>query len=378
MKKHRTSNAERFGHSMFSVPLSFFTFLSLIMILSSCQNLDSPPSNTTRLQWEKLPPVPDPEGFAGAFAGTHNGALIVAGGANIVGDKWGKDFKKVWYDSVFVLENPNATWRTGFKLPRALGYGVSISTKDGIICIGGSDANGHHNDVFRLAWQNGKIDFTPLPALPKSCANFSGAKVGDAIYVAGGIENPNSTTALKTFWKLDLSAKNPRWEELEPWPGPARMLAVAGECRGSFYLFSGTELKADANGKPAREYLRDAYRYTPGKGWERLADLPRATVAAPSPAVAIAEELFLFTGDDGTKTDFQPISEHPGFSRETLAFNVENNSWSVRGEVPFSRATAPVVEWLGHVVVPNGESRPRERTPEVWWAKLPNGTRANE
>src|ERR1043166_8747887 len=41
-----------------------------------------------RLQWQKLPPIPDAEGFAGAFAGVSGGALIVAGGANIAGDKW--------------------------------------------------------------------------------------------------------------------------------------------------------------------------------------------------------------------------------------------------------------------------------------------------
>src|SRR5262245_23532811 len=32
--------------------------------------------------WTQLPPLPDREGFAGAFAGVTGGALIVAGGAN--------------------------------------------------------------------------------------------------------------------------------------------------------------------------------------------------------------------------------------------------------------------------------------------------------
>lgn len=369
--EHRTSNAGNPGHSMFSVFLNFF-ILSMLPILSACQNLDSHPSTSARLHWEKLPPIPDAEGFAGAFAGTDHGSLIVAGGANIVGDKWGKDFKKVWYDSVFILENPNVAWRTGFKLPRPLGYGVSVSTKDGIVCIGGSDANRHYADVFQMSWRDGNLNFKTLPSLPKPCANFCGAILGETIYVAGGIETPSATTALKTFWKLDLSKTNPQWEELEPWPGPERMLAVAGVANGSFYLFSGTKLKMGADGKPAREYLRDAYRFTPGKGWERLADLPRATVAAPSPAVMAVDKLLIFSGDDGTKTDFQPVSAHPGFSRDVLAFDVKNNSWSIAGEVPFSRATAPVVEWRDHAVIINGEARPRERTSEVWWTKIPD------
>lgn len=361
----KTPCAEAFPRSV-----TLFLAAFALMIHTACHHDDSRQSGATQLQWEKLSSIPDPEGFAGAFAGTHNGALIVAGGANIVGDKWGKDFKKVWYDSIFVLENPQGKWRTGFKLPKPLGYGVSISTKDGVICIGGSDSNGHHNSVFRLSWEGGELHSTPLPSLPKACANFCGARVGDVIYVAGGLETPNSTNTMKTFWKLELGLKDSHWEELEPWPGPERMLAVAGEMGGSFYLFTGTKLAIDSNGKPVREYLRDAYSYTPGIGWKRLADSPRAAVAAPSPAIGFGNNLLLFTGDDGTKTDFQPVSEHPGFPRDLLAFDVKNNSWSAPGELPFSLATAPVVEWKGYIVVPNGEVRPRQRTPEVWGAKI--------
>ena len=32
----------------------------------------------------------------------------------------------------------------------------------------------------------------------------------------------------------------------------------------------------DDEGKAARRYLSDAYRYTPGEGWEKLADMPTA------------------------------------------------------------------------------------------------------
>ena len=91
--------------------------------------------------WEKLPPIPDAEGFAGTFAGVSNGALIVAGGANIAGDKWAEPLRKQWYDSVFVLEKPDGKWRAGFVLPRALGYGVSVTTERGVVCIGGKQVS---------------------------------------------------------------------------------------------------------------------------------------------------------------------------------------------------------------------------------------------
>lgn len=322
------------------------------------------------IQWKKLPPIPDAEGFAGAFAGVSGGALIVGGGANITGDKWAEPLRKQWYDSVFVLDKPGGEWKAGFNLPRALGYGVSVSTERGVVCIGGSDSQRHYADVFLLEWRDGRIVTSALPALPKPCANACGAVIGKVIYVAGGIETPDATAAMKTFWKLDLASAEPRWEALEPWPGPERMLAVAGVLGESFCIFSGAKLTAAADGKPVREFLRDAYRFTPGKGWTRLADMPRATVAAPSPALTTESTLRIVTGDDGARVNFTPVREHPGFPRDVLAYDAVHDAWSRAGEVPFSRATVTAVEWLGQYVIPNGEVRPRVRTPEVWALKV--------
>ena len=323
------------------------------------------------IEWGKLRAIPDAEGFAGTFAGVSNGALIVAGGANIAGDKWAEPLRKQWHGSVFVLEKPDGEWKTGFKLPRALGYGVSVTTERGVVCVGGSDAQRHYADVFLLEWRDGRIVTAALPALPQPCANMCGALVGKAIYVAGGIEKPDATTAMKTFWKFDLAAAEPRWETLEPWPGPERMFAVAGVVGDSFCIFSGASLKAGADGKAVREFLCDAYRFTPGKGWSRLADMPRAAVAAPTPAlVAGGSRLLIVSGDDGTKVDFQPVREHPGFPRDVLAYDAERDAWSGAGEIPFSRATVTAVQWRGQYVIPNGEVRPRVRTPEVWARKL--------
>ena len=208
-----------------------------------------------------------------------------------------------------------------FRLPRPLGYGVSVTVERGVVCIGGSDSQRHYADVFLLEWRDGRIATTALPPLPKPCANACGALVGKVIYVAGGIERPDATTAMKTFWKLDLAATEPQWETLTPWPGPERMLAVAGNVGDSFCIFSGAKLTPDADGKAVREFLRDAYRFTPGKGWTRLADMPRPAVAAPSPALAIGiQRLLIATGDDGARVNFTPVREHPGFPRDVLVY----------------------------------------------------------
>jgi N-acetylneuraminic acid mutarotase len=343
-----------------------------VFIAAAVELMGMMSSPATELSWQKLSPIPDAEGFAAPFAGVSGGVLIVAGGANIPGDKWADAFTKQWYDSVFVLEKPDGAWKSGFKLPRALGYGVSVTVDDGVICVGGSDVTRHYAEVFRLEWRGAELKTTALPALPRPCANACGALLGRTIYVAGGIETPTATTALKTFWALDLDEPKAGWRELEPWPGAERMLAVAGAQDGSFFIFSGAKLTAGSDGKPVREFLRDAYRYTPKQGWKRLADLPRAAVAAPSPAISFgASTLLVPTGDDGTKVTFQPITEHPGFPRDVLAYDAHADRWSIAGEAPFSRATVPVVRWGERFVIPNGEVRPRLRTPEVWSLHLP-------
>ncbi len=319
------------------------------------------------MHWSQLPPIPDAEGFAAPFAGVSGGALIVAGGANIPEDKWADAFVKKWYDSVFVLARPDGTWKTGFKLPRPLGYGVSVTWNDRVVCIGGSDSAQHFREVFALEWKNGAIQTSALPAMPQPCANACGAIVGSTIYLAGGIESPAATAAMRTLWALDLAAPEAGWRELDPCPGPARMLAVAGARDGAFFLFSGTALTAGSDGKPVREYLRDAWRFTPKEGWTRLADLPRAAVAAPTPAAAIGESgLLVLTGDDGTNVNFAPVEKHPGFPRSALAYDTRADRWTAAGEIPFSRATVPTVVWEERLIIPNGEARPRVRTPDVW------------
>ena len=339
----------------------------IALLLTHTSPLDGQPVlPPPTMEWKALASLPDREGFAAMFAGVSGGALLVAGGANFPDKKPWAGGAKVWHDTVFVLEQPDGPWRVAGKLPHPLAYGVSVTTSDGVLCLGGSDAHQHYADAFLLQWHQGKLHRRKMPALPAPAANLSGAFVDGVVYVAGGTASPTATNALRTFWALDLTVNRPHWQVLAHGPGPARMLAVAGVSEGAFHLFSGVSLHGGADGKPVRTYLRDAWRYRPGAGWQRLQDLPRSTAAAPSPAVTRGSRLFLFSGDDGALVDFEPKSNHPGFPRDVLAYDALTDRWSNLGDSPLSRATAPVVQWQGRAVIPNGETRPGVRSPEVW------------
>jgi SSS family transporter len=325
------------------------------------------PGPRNGLSWSRLPDLPDKLGVAWPFAGVSNDALVVAGGANFPNGLPWEGGAKVWHGTVYVLPAPDAEWQTAGKLPRALGYGVSATTPRGIVCAGGSDAERNHREVFLLKWVNGAVETSPLAPLPRTCANACGALIGDTLYVAGGEETPGATTALKTFWALDLADPRAQWRELPPWPGPERMLAAGAVQSGAFFLIGGVSLAAGDDGKPRRTYLRDGYRFEPKKStWRRIADLPHPVAAAPSPAPAVGQShLFLLGGDDGGAVGFTPPQAHPGFSSRALAYHTITDTWCDMGEAPGRQVTVPTVAWRGSTVVPSGEIRPGVRTPEV-------------
>lgn len=315
--------------------------------------------------WSQLPPLPDTAGLGGNFTGESGGALLVAGGCNFPQKPFWEGGKKAWYDNVYVLEKPDGQWRRVGKLPHPIAYGISVTTKLGLVCIGGADASRHYADVLALCWSGSGLHIQKLPSLPIPLAYASGAVVGDTIYVAGGLTKPDARSAFDKLLALNLSKQNPVWKGLEACPGQPRMLATTAELDGAFYFAGGTALEP-ADGKVARTYLRDAWRYKPGHGWDRLADLPNACSAGATPAPAIDSTLFLIGGDDGSHVGFRPIEKHPGFCRRILAYHVKSDTWSIEKEAPFPRATVQTGFWLDRFVFVGGEVRPGVRSPEVW------------
>jgi SSS family transporter len=316
--------------------------------------------------WTEASPLPEPLGVAGPFVGVMDGSLYVAGGAHFETSPFQGGAKR-WVDNVWALDAPGGAWREAGKLPRPLGYGVSVSTPDGMIWAGGSDAQQHYRDVWRVRSSNGGVELEELPPLPEACANMAGAILNGVLYVAGGQAAPDSKTALHNFWSLELANVAQGWRELEPWPGPARIHPVVASQDGAAYIFSGAELLADANGAATRRFLTDGYRYRSGEGWQSVAGPPQPLVAAPAIAWGQAH-ILVFGGDDGSRF-FQNAElgdAHPGFPRTVWAYHTITDAWANLGDAPFGHVTTTAVEWRGSIAVPSGEDRPGHRSPRVW------------
>jgi N-acetylneuraminic acid mutarotase len=318
----------------------------------------------------RLPDVPDRHGFAGAFAGISNGHLLAGGGANFPDGvmPWAGG-TKVWHDRMFALDLrvADARWRAAGNMPVRNGYGVSLTLPEGVLMVGGGNATRNFGAVWLVNLNAaGNASFRALPSLPVPLAQLAGALVGRHAHVAGGIETPDATTASSRHWRLDLDAIEKGWQELPALPASGRILSTGAGIGDSFYLVGGCSLAPDSAGRPVRTYLREVWRFSGGT-WTRVADLPRASAAAASPAPVAAGSLFVVSGDDGAQAALRSPANHRGFTSEILRYDTSEDRWyraSTLG-VP-APVTLPTAPWQDDFIFFNGEIRPGVRTPQVF------------
>lgn len=166
------------------------------------------------LTWQPLPPLPDPIGLGGPFVGTHGDALIVVGGANFgavdAADLW--SLPKRYHAAAYVLaaadRSDKLVWRSALAIDRPIAYGACVSTPQGVVCLGGNDADGISAEAFLLGWNaiRGTLDQTPLPPLPAPSTAGGAAFIGGHVYLMAGQSGIALTTATDRVWRLDLAA----------------------------------------------------------------------------------------------------------------------------------------------------------------------------
>jgi len=332
----------------------------------------TPAAGHQRFEWRNLPDLP--QALGGQFVGVVHGHLVVAGGSYFTKPPWDGG-KKQWVDTIYTLGRHDQQWRLSGHLPSPLGYGASITTLLGMLCIGGETPAGNSKQVLRLQWRGNRIVIHRLADLPETTANLAGALAGDTVYVAGGQANPKSTQALHTFWSLSLAKPDARWQTLPAWPGPPRILPAMAVAGSSIYLIGGADLTGTPGPPAGRKYLADAYRYSPRQGWHKIADVPQPSVAGV--AAPTDNKLLVFGGDDGSlyMKQFEIKDRHPGYSRAIYEFDPTTGRWSTAGHMPASLVTTGLAVWNQQFVIAGGEDRPGHRSPRVLAGQFSTGGR---
>lgn len=389
------------------IPFLFFLVTAMIYTESFAQR-----RKTETIQWTAksiaLPAIGDMEkqlGVAGVFAGVHNGVLLVAGGANFPdGMPWNGGQKR-YRDDIYVLQLDQQTgfsWVTSkrFHLKQAIAYGSSITTPNGVVCLGGETGPGNFSkEVFLMQWNASKQDilFKPLPVLPVPLANTCIAVIGNSIYVGGGETNGRVSGA---FYTLNVAAANPQWKILPSLPLAMSHSVAAVQFNGAdtcVYVMGGRT--ATASGIST---LHDnVFCFNPVTNrWKELhaiSDGRKRIALSAGTGVSLGEDQIVLIGGDkgdifhrietlnvniakaGTeeikqkllKEKTELLNNHPGFSKGVYLYNTITDTWKKAGVLPScAHVTTVAVKWNYDVFIPSGEIKPGIRIPEIMMGKI--------
>ncbi|MBW7838782.1 MAG: hypothetical protein H3C36_03885 [Chitinophagaceae bacterium] len=370
----------------------FMCLFPLIMLISCQQSADLP------LRWSdsvSLPPAKGKiiqPGVAGAFAGITDDFLIVAGGANFPEKLPWQGGTKVYQDEIYIFQfaNGSLTYKDNFQLPVALAYGASVSTDQGVLCIGGENANGLSSGVFIIRYQpqRGYLVTTPLANLPIALANHNAVLVNDKVYVAGGASTDSVSSKL---FSLDLSNETSQWEELASLPRPLTNFVMAALDQ-EIYLIGGRCQQSDG----ISELYSTVYAYNINDNrWSEKPALPYALSAGTGVSLD-KDRILLLGGDKGTtfhETELliqqiknepdtsrkaaltaqknQLQESHPGFSNAILMFDKQTQKWTNVGTIPFlTPVTTTAMLHQNEIIIPSGEIRAGVRTPYILMATI--------
>ena len=317
-----------------------------------------------KLNWKPLAPLPDAEGYAGSYAGVHEGVLLVAGGANFPEKPLWEGGPKRWTARVFALDREDGEWREAAPLPKPLGYGAAVNLPQGVMLIGGSNAEeGVVSDCYLLSCEGKEVVCKELSPLPAPLTGHAAVTMCGRVYVVGGSQAVGEQDAQREMWIYD--PESDEWYAGAPMPARGRFLHQMAAVGDTLYVMGGIGLKPGEDGRQVRDMLTDTLSYSSRLGWRLLRDMPRYCAAAPTPAPVLGGKIYLLGGDDATVIGYTPQT-HPGFHSASLCYTPAENAWAEAGPVAAARAVLPCTMWGDAAIIVNGEQRPGKRSNEVW------------
>lgn len=359
------------------------------------------------------------QGVSAPFAGSIHQNLIVAGGCNFPNVPAAKGGAKRFYADIYELPHPDhdpqAQWRKIGELPQPMAYGVSVTVPNGMVCVGGTtDGVNSSAETYLLHTDaHHKLQITPLPALPLSLDNLTGAYGGGYIYVAGGQHNG---VAVNAAFRLQYPGGK-TWERLPDFPGRARVQPASAVQNNAtapcFYLVGGFA--------PATK-TEQAWAHTDGwcfnaatRQWSKMADIVPHGQTEPmtlagaigirsgcahivfvggvnkqvfeeavnrplliadaekylqrTPTLALQQQL------DRLKTEQAAYLNHPEgwyrFNNELVIYHTITDTWVTESQSPLmARAGAGFIRCGHEWIVVNGETKPGIRSAAVTAVKM--------
>ena len=376
-------------HILNSITIISFVFVSIIGCENNSSNANVLDSKVDKkILWEMGGHLPAQTGMdknigtAGLLYGVLEGKyIVVGGGANFPYESVLNNGVKKSYSDIYLLEDKNGSLEVieHINWENEIGYGSSITTKDGIYYLGGSPNPEADDDILFITLQNGKLNIEKIGDLPFTFQLGLAVEKDGKLYIAGGNKGNGNSSGL---YEYDLTSKEIK--ELSPIPQEAvRMQFVGQILNGNLYVFSGAGNIA----------YTDGYKYDfENDTWTKVSDVSlngKALTVAGGNSVKLNEKEMLVMG--GVNKEFfdnavAKLGTLQGrelanfrdyyfradpyefkFNSDILIYNADSDSWRTIGESPFDPNAGAALLLIGNKIYSiNGEIKAGVRTDKMF------------
>lgn len=331
-------------------------------------------------------------GLSGALTGIIGGDLIIAGGCNFPENPLSSESQKRFYKGIYKLyDDGEGGWkveRIG-TLPQPMAYAAVVTTPEGMIVIGGSNATDSFSNVYLLTSQDQNVEISTLPSLTFKMDNSYATYQNGIIYVAGGNINGQPSNR---FFSLDINKPGENWKELKPFPGNPRVQPILANGKSSdgkdyIYIWGGFAGKGENR---EASLNTDGLRYDiKRKSWNSI-ETPKddrgeeistgggASVVLPDGRIIVIggvnKDIFLSALRNQPPDYLSHPVEWYRFNPYVLVFNPKTEQWSI-AEVTNETARAGaglVATDNNEIIVVGGEIKPRIRTSNIYKMRIDN------
>ena len=331
-----------------------------------------------RMAWRAVPSVPPQEagyakGVSAPFAGTAEGTLLMAGGANFPDKPVTEGGRKAFYDTIYRYGDDG--WTKAGRLPAEAAYGVSCPLDGSVVFAGGANASGALRSVWKVWLRDGRAVVEELPSLPHAVEQAAGATLGQRIYICGGISDGAPSDYM---WSLDTAAAQPCWERAACLP--ERMVQpVMAAAGGYLWLWGGFDSSTGPASGSGYRYDPSSDEWTPVKGHSAGGTFVGACATAlPDGRIVVAggvdREIFeaaVRLPSDKIRDYQLHHAEWYRFQKTVRLFDPSSGEWESLGEFACTaRAGAALVPWGDGVFLLGGELKPGVRTPDNYFGTL--------
>lgn len=325
-------------------------------------------------------------GTAGLLAGTNNGYLLFGGGANFPGGTPATGAAKCFWPDLYVMKDVDGQLElvNHTSLSYEIGYGVSITTPQGIYYVGGSPDNEKACDIllFNIS-DDGQVNAQKVGTLPFTFSDGFAVMQSDLMYIGAGKQDGKATNRT---WSYNV--RTGECKELAPIPGAdTRTQCVAQALNGRICVFSGGDAVA----------YTDGYSYNIAtNSWTRLADVQigqeKISLLGAQSVKLNNEEMLVIGGFNKEVYDdavyqlgnlqgdelqafkdvyFNADSHTFKWNKKVLIYNATTNQWRSVGEVPFPAPCGEGLVLQGNKIYSvNGEIKPGTRSNRTYSGTL--------